>query len=450
MEQNKEQYYKITIKEIFVVIFNWKWLLILFLFIGLLLGGFLGYFTSQRNAEVVTIVEFQWEGISRGEYPNGERFDYGSAFDATIYGSVIENLSLDLSVSDLQKYFTFIPIVPANILELTERAMLQNIDYSYFPTTFKLSLRTGPLGLNADEGSKILTMLIDVYKETFQRQFISKTIILDFTNEDFSNYDYFEILEILVSQISIINNAVNQVLPGGSEFVSSELSIGFSDILVRTDLISNILLQNMESRINNYLLSKDESLLLVIYQYRIEKLEFEMAKEEEIKTELQNIISTYNGGTSTIIIPGMDVENQIAVEPYLNDLYKNLVETQGKISQYKQDIAYYTLIIDRLMGNDPSFIITPEKKLEEISNLEVSIVEASSIISDIVYDTEILLSEYHNYVIKGIINPIIPPQSDSGLGIFIYSFLGIVVFGCIGIITVFSLDYRRKHNKNQI
>lgn len=437
----------ISLKEIFTIIWRWKWIVIIITFVGFFLGGLAGYFTNKNQTSVTTIVEFQWDGVTKGEYPNGERFDYGSAFNATVYGQVIEDLSLEFSISELQKSLSITPIVPNNIIEVSEKALLQNIDFSYYPTSFRLSVNISKLGLNETQASSLLSALISEFRDDFERKYINRTIIFDFTQEDLSDYDYIESYEILKSQTSIIRNAASNLLPQASDFVSSELGIGFNDIIVRIDLLNSISLNNMESRINNYLLSKDSDLLITIYEYRVETLEYDLAEQQTIEVQLQTLVTNYEGGTSTIIIPGMDSNNEIATEPYLNTLYAKLVDTQGKIASYEQDIAFYELRIDRLNGDDPLFSITPQKQAEETQKVEDLITLSSNSISQIVEDTEILISEYNRFITKGLIRTIVPPQSESGASILLYGAIGLVLGGMIGLASAFLFDYRKNNLK---
>ena len=440
----------ISLKELFTTIWNWKWVLIILTGVGLFIGGLAGYFSVKDGAQVTTILEFQWDGISKGEYPDGQRFDYGSTFDANIYAQAIDDADLDLSVSDLQKYVSITPIVPTNVLEIAEKAMLESLDYTYYPTSFRVSVKTGKLGITEEQGIKMLTTLVDTYRADFERKYVQKSVVLDFAAADLETIDYIQAQEILETQVILIQNVLDTVLPEANEFVSTTLNTGFSDVYVRLDVLNSVLLSNMESRINNYLLTKDADLLITIYQYRIEQLERELSKNQSIETELVTLIDTYKGGTSTIIIPGMDQTNEIQTEPYLNTLYQRLVDTQAKIATDEQDIVYYNLRIDRLEGNDPNFILTPEKKASETQIVEDNILYASNMISELVDDTEIMLEEYNLLISRGLVKQLVPPQDDTNVSLLLYAAIGLVLGGMIGVGAIFVIDYQvkmRKENK---
>jgi hypothetical protein len=305
------------------------------------------------------------------------------------------------------------------------------------------------LGITQEKGLNIVTLLVDTFRERFEAKYVNRTVLLDYSNEDLTSFDYIESHEILASQTQLIRNAVYNVLPEGNDFVSSQLGISFNDILVRLNLLESIELNNMESRINNYLLSKDPDLLITIYEYRVESLEYDLAEKEDIETELQLLITNYTGGTSTIIIPGMASEDQVMVEPYLNSLYENLVNTQADIASYEQDIAFYSLRIDRLNGDDPSFSVTPTKQAEEIVKVEESITSSVDVISNIVEDANTLLTEYNLFVSRGLVKSVVPPQYTGGTNLFLFGLVGIVLGGIIGVGVAFVADYKVKNKKNE-
>jgi len=437
----------VTLKVLFSVIFKWKIIVFLFSVFFLILGLIGGFIISNYQAQGVTIVEFQWDGISKGEYPNGDRFDYGSAFNSTIYGKVIEESNLDISIYDLQKIINITPIVPSNILEVSETALLQNVDFSYYPTSFKISIYNGMANISNDQASKLLSDLIEEFRTEFERKYINKSIIIDFSQEDISRFDYIEAIDILYSQIEILKSTINYVMPEADEYVSQELGVGFNEIMIRADLVRDIELSNLDSRINNYLLSKDSDLLITIYQFKAERLSLDLAKEQSIANDLQLLIDNYQGGTSTIIIPGMDTENQVATEPYLNTLYSKLVDSQARIASYVEDIAYYELRIDRLNGEDPNFLATPEKIAEETLKVEAGLLESGETISQIVSDAEIILTEYNRYVSRGLIQTIIPPQSAQENSIIIFAVAGLISGIIVGVGFAFIFDFRANKKK---
>jgi len=435
----------ITLKDIILIIWNRKILLIITSLIGLILAIIGGIIFNANNSRISTIVEFQWSGINSGEYPDGMRFDYTNIFESYIFAKAIEDLEIqDVTSNDVRANISVNPIIPSNVYSLIEAELLKGNQITYFPNVFSISVNYAQLKLNKEEGAQLLSLLIDYYRDDFEKKYIQRAVIVDFTNVDLANYDYDEAHKILESQITLIENAVDYVMPLGGDFVSTQLGIGFNDITVRTELIMNIHLLAISARINNYLLTKDINLLVTKYRYDIEKLELNLAKYSAIEIGLQEMVDNYQGSTSVIIIPGLDMDD-IETNSYINTLYANLVEVKASIANAEKDIEYFNIKIDRLLGVDPLFIVTPEQVATETVLVENSISFTNQMIGDIVDDLQILLEEYNQYLTQSLINPIMTPQYVARVDLTLFALVGLVFGGSIGLAYVF-INYKRKQN----
>jgi hypothetical protein len=435
----------ITLKDIILIIWNRKILLIITSLVGLILAIIGGIIFNATNSKISTIVEFQWSGINSGEYPDGMRFDYTNLFESYIFANAIAELDMqDVTSNDVRANITVNPIIPSNVYDLIEAELLRGNQITYFPNVFSISVNYSKLNLNKEEGAQLLNLLIDYYRQDFEKKYIERAVVVDFTNVDLANYDYDEAHKILESQIVLIENAIDYVMPLAGNFVSTQLGIGFNDITVRTELIVNIDLQSISARINNYLLTKDIDLLVTKYRYDIEKLELDLAKYLAIEVGLQNMVDNYQGSTSVIIIPGLDMDD-IETNSYINTLYANLVEVKENIANAEQDIEYFNIKIDRLLGVDPLFIVTPEQVEAETAIVEASILSTNLVIGDIVEDLQIVLEEYNRYLTQSLINPVMTPQYVARVDLIIFALVGLVFGGSIGLAYVF-INYKRKQN----
>ncbi|MDO9629237.1 MAG: hypothetical protein Q7I99_04990 [Acholeplasmataceae bacterium] len=435
----------ITLKDIIMIVWNRKFLLMIACFIGLVVTVIGGIIFNSTNSKISTIVEFQWSGITAGEYPDGKRFDYTNIFESYIFAEAIAELSIEnATTNEMRSNIKVAPIIPGNVYDLIEAELLRGNQITYFPNVFSISVNHSKLGLSKTEGAQLLSLLIDKYRVDFEKKYIERAVVVDFTKVSLENYDYSEAHQILESQVILIENAVDRVLPLGSSFVSTQLGIGFNDIIVRTQLISNIELRSISARINNYLLTKDVTLTVTRYRYDIERLELDLAKYHAIETGLDTLITNYIGSTAIIIIPGLDMDD-IKVEPYLSTLYAKLVDVKSKIANAEQDVAYYEIRIDRLLGNDPLFIITPEQVVTETAIVEDSIQSTNLILSKVVEDMQILLEEYNQYVIQSQIRPVMAPQYVARINLMIFAIVGIALGGSIGLAYVF-INYQKKQN----
>ena len=436
----------ISLKDLWLIIWKRKYLLIFVTLLVFTLTMVVGIVMTRTDSKVVTIVEFQWNGITKGEYPDGQRFDYGSVFETFVINDAIEQANLlNINSTDIRKNLSITPIIPTQILEQIENSLLRGIQITYYPTMFKVAIDNGNLGITVDEGKVIVYALLDGFRTDFERRFIDRSIIVDYTVEDLTEFDFIDSYEILKAQVDLINNAINTVLPSANNFVSSQLGIRFTDIRVRVNLLEDIELVSMSSRINNYLLSKDKDLLITRYSYIVESRQLDLAREQAIQAELITLIDNYVGGTNTIIIPGLDPSLTPNLDPYLNNLYERLVTSQSLSANYQKDINFYQTRISRLEGNDPLFIVTPQKEAEEIVKVEASILRSSEALGDITDDLNIMLTEYNQLITRNLIKPMMAPQKQQGTSIFIYAAVGLVLGGVIGLGSVFLVDAVKKH-----
>lgn len=443
-DSGEKSNYGMSLKDLFTLFWKWKWLFAIVIASFTLVFSIIGYISSQNSGKVIAVVEFQWDGINLGEYPDGQRFDYNSMIDGPVLSESIADANLDLSSIELRKYLKITPVVPNDLDQIIERAKLQDINFTYFPSTFQLSIDVGLLGINKDTGKTLISLIVDRIRENFEEKYIEKTLILNYTADEISELDYIESLEVLKTQVELINSAISNQMPEASDFVSTKYNQGFNDIIVRLNLINDIFLSNMESRINNYLLSKDHDLLITRYSYLIELLNLDLDKELKLATEVTQLIDTYKGNTSTIIIPGMDVANQIPTEPYLNDLYQNLVNIQLSIATIERDIDYYEIRVQRLRGEDPSFILTPEKIETETAFVVSMISSISSDINSITQVTDDMISEYVRLVTRGSIRLITPVYFDN-TSFVLFVAVGFILGTISGVVSVFIFDNRKKN-----
>ncbi|MBE0700340.1 MAG: hypothetical protein IH571_01510 [Acholeplasmataceae bacterium] len=415
-----------------------KHLLIVITFFGLILGVAVAFIQRIQESSVATIVDFQWAGISQGEYPNGQRFDYSNLFETYVYSEALDQAGMDeITVGDLRGAVRIVPIIPNDVLEMIQYNLELGIQTSYFASQFKISVDNGKLNISVQQAQEVLSLLIEGFRDDFERKFIQRSVILDYTKSDLETFDYVDSLEILQTQVQLVRNAVNSVLPGASNFISSDLGIVFADIQVRTNLIETIELNNMASRINNYLLSKDKDLLITRYTYTVERMQLDLDKQNDIEVGLQDLVTNYTGSTVVIVIPGLDLSDQFATDPYLNTLYANVVSTQAEIARLQQDIIYYQLRIDRLEGNDPLFIVTPQKEAEEIEKVEESIQRSSDGLESIVEDMDVMLTEYNTILTKGLVKTLAAPQYDTNISMLLYAAFGLILGGMLGLGAIF-------------
>ena len=354
-----------------------------------------------------------------------------------------------ISSTELKKSITIIPIIPNSVTEYIESQLLRGNQVSYFATEFKIVLNNGYLNLSVSEAQELLNSLINEFKLDFERKYISKSIIIDYMKTDLSQYDYIEAYDILSSQIELIYDVIDQVLEESNDFTSAQLGFGFNNIKVRADLIKQIDLENIIASVNSYLLTKNKESLITNYKYKIELITLDLNKEQAYLLEIENLIAGYTGSTTAIIIPGVDTDI-VELDPYLNNLYQEAVDSQKLIAQHDRDIVYFQKQVDRLDGSDPSYIVTPEKQAEEAINVESAIDSSTEQLSSVVSDLSILLEEYNLYRSRSLVKILNTPQYEAELNLGFMIILGALIGGLAGLTFTFVKNNKDNNKMNNV
>lgn len=430
---------EISLKELFLVVWKGKILIGIVTFVFLVVSFFGAMIYDNSSSEVGTIVTLQWSGIGQGEYPDGSRFDYGEAIEPYILTLAIDELDMELVTNDVRNSMSFTPIVPNDILSVIQLSLEEGEQITYFASDYMLVMNNGALEITVEEARELINEIVNQYRLDFERKFINQITVLDFTDADFDSYDYLDAYDILVAQMSAINNAMNARSASG--FYSPTLGISFNDILVRTNLLSRIEYEQISSRVNTYLLTKDKDYLVTNYAYKNQLNQLELDKALVMEGNSQIMLDNYAGSVNTIIIPGLSDLDALEIDTYYNVLIANQITLQTSIANLEKDIEYNELLIDRLEGNDPLFTVTPQDQADEALIVEAHIASADAELEDIVNDSNILLSEYNDYITSNIIKPLMAPQYQSSVSKMLVGAVGLVLGA--GIATVVVLF---KHN----
>ena len=441
----------ISLIDLFLIVWRKKFLIIALSFLGLVLGGAVAFVMNNNNETLATIVEYQWDGINEGEYPNGARFEASNAFTVTVYLNAIEEAGVELTSNEVREQLTIRPIVPNNVLNAIQQAIENGEELTYFPTAFKYSLNAGQLGISEAQASTLLNALIDGFREDFEAKYIQQTVVLNYALTNLNTYDYSEVARIYGTQLELIKSAIDRVLPEANTFVSTELGLSFNDILVELDLVRTVDLNNMNALINTFLLTKNIDRAITRLEYDNEIKELELAKETQVLTNLQEAIVSYPGSEQTIVIPGLD--GIIETTTYLEVLYTELLESQRTIAELEQDIAFnesrielYEALRDNNQNN-----LAAQAALNELTEENTGLLDTTNtIINVLVTNTNTLLEEYNLIVVRNIAINLTSPTVEEGSNTLLFAAIGLVLGGMVSLGVVFinhtMKDYKKKKN----
>lgn len=429
---------EISLKDLFKVIWSKKFLILVVGFIGLVLGGLGGLWYQNQNQTVVSIVNFQWEGLSDGVYPDGSEFDYSNAIEPYVISAAIQEVGLDITSSEVREATTITPLVPSDVSTLILSALEKGEQLTYFSSDYKISIDISKLKITEEESKSLINSVLIGFEEDFDKKYISHQVILDYTGTDFLNIDYVDIEDILSTQTSLIVSVMSQKYNENPDFVSPTLSVGFNDLLVRSELVRRVEISQIEAKTNAYLLTKDSDYIITKYNYEIEKLDYDLQELQLREAGIQDQITNYNAGVSTVIIPGLD--NEIPMDNAYSDLVDEILSVQQQIADVTYDKQYLEDLVAKY--EDPTLIVSANKQAEEIANVEALILDVDEKLADMVEDANVLLTEYNTYMTSTLVQPLMAPEIQFEGSMLMFAGIGLLVFAGVSVaVVLFKHDW---------
>jgi len=439
----EHDYEEISIKELIETLWGYKWLILVLTILSGLIAFMAGQVMSARSEQVQTVVSLEWNGLVDGTYPDGERFIYNNMFESYVLSDALADAGVDtLTTTDLRSALEIVPIIPSDVVSMIERSIEQGERITYYATEYKLMLETGDLDIDNEQGKMLLEYLIEAFKVDFEHKYIGKALVFNYTDTDLSKYDYSEMVDVLELQVSLLNSVLETALEDGSNFRSTSLGLGFDDLVSRLSLVKEVELNNIDARVSNYLLTKDLDLVVTRHEFMVEELSLEIEKLLMYEGALEENILDYTGQETIVIIPGLDSE--YSVDPYINTLYNELIDTQEQLSNAQADKSYYQNKIDEMVilynttYNDG---VTYERQVALVEN---SLEDARASIGDVATDLDTMLEEYNRYITRNTVLPLTAPQVTSDVNVLLYTAIGTVLGGMVSLLVVFLRETLKK------
>jgi hypothetical protein len=432
-----EQEDGLSFTELFMMFWRKRVLITVMAVVGALAGALTSAFINAQSVNVSSIVEYQWDGINKGEYPNGSRFDVINAFSPSVYNISLELLDLDLTVNETRNELTVTPVVPRSVLDSIQAAVERGETFSYFPTVYRYTLNISNLSLSDEQGKLLLDDLINEFTSEFQRTYVTQTVVKSLSFDDFDAFDLLDQVLVIKNQIDSMTVLIEDLIafkPSAAIFRSSTLNLSLNDILSQLALTRSLQLNSAEALIVANQLSTDSGLTVDRLTFNNRLMNVELAKANQFLAELKLLVENYSGSTSTIIIPGY--EGQINTTSALESIYERIIETQELIAELEQDIIYNELIIAEFETASTNTVLNTRAQNELNSVVE----DLTSIIDN----TNTLLSEFNQVLNRNTTRVLVNATIEAGVSLVLYSAIGLFALGFVSLIVVFFTSPKLK------
>jgi capsular polysaccharide biosynthesis protein len=437
---------EISLREILEVIWKGKWLIALITIVAVLLTGIGTYIMLPNSQHVVAIININYPGIEQGLNPDGTQFDILQLKSPYVIEKALEELALTnsgLKLDDIRRNIDITPIVPDDVSQRAETILKQGQEFVYYPSEYKITYKINK-AFSYSQGIQLVEEIISQYKKYFYMLYSDvKTVENTISNVDLSNYDYPDIVEIINKQVESVQELLESKAEEGSGFRSSNTGYTFTDLSRSYDVLKNVDITKLESLVNTNTLTKDRERLIKDYEYRVKRMELEMAKKSSEAEEARKLMDQYKK-EDYVLLPDA-LGGQIKTEntsSYYSTLAEMAITASVEAANLQHEIEYYRNEIERLKSVPT---INNAKLMEEADNLIETI---KSKMSDLVTKTNDTLEDYYLYKYENNIRQIAPAEIETGINILMNLAIAFVAGIMIGIFAVL-LRYYWKSTENE-
>ena len=329
-------------------------MIITFLGAGAAVGYF--YLTRAYLGTSTVLFAYGYQGAADGVDPLGRPLDVGKIKSPYVIDKAIQQVDLyrtGITVEDVRSALIVEGVIPDDIMEeiliikeiaTKSPSKLEDLtELQYHPTQYVVRLRqeASLKTLSRQNMNDLLNAIIYQYRQYFIEEY-SDRYLLDTIAENFdqTRYDYFEIVQILDSQINNIINYSVVMQAKSPDFRSPVTEMTFGDILANVRLIQSVNLQRLSALVHSENMSRDRHQLATLYEYNIKRMTMEMNVCIENADVARKLAEMYEKDVFVIDhLPEQDSYSQ-ASEIY-DGLLKDIFDLLSRANYLKEEIQFY-------------------------------------------------------------------------------------------------------------
>jgi hypothetical protein len=411
-----------------------------------LLAGFVKIFIGQimkDDCYAQAVITLQFDGIEEGLDPNGSSFDINKLKSPNVIQTALDNIGeTDFSAEDIRQNISIEGVIPEDAVEritVIKEMSLENVsnyekilDVSYFPSQYVVYLYQ-QRGMSSSKTKEILNAVLDSYKEYFLDTY-ANTAVLTVTSNllNYEDYDYQESIDMITSQIEIMENYVDERRTQAPDFRASSTGLSFGDISTSLSTIEEVDLPNLSAYVESITLTKDKERLVEYYNYRIKDYNMQMSEVESNLTTVQNTINSYVKDP-IVIVSSQETTEELSQN---NEYYDSLVQQKIKLSSDMASLNTKLNETYRLLN--AVSVSDSENTQEQYDYADEKLANITATISKWVSLIEETTDEYYNTTLfSNAVKVSVPAQYKAAGGLTsIIKTLGIFVIAMVFIVIV--------------
>ncbi len=253
------------------------------------------------------VIHYNDPMAEQGLTPTGSKLDVNEIRSSAVMSKVVDRMGLVgiYSVDSLISRISITPLPDADKLAQKEAKLEEGEEYVYEPSTFIVSF-TATNSEGAEFARTVLDETLDVYYSVYSQNYVNvapaKNVVENIVNE---NYDFLEMVELIDRGIDETLTTLYQRMGQYPYYRSTTTGYSFSDLADEFNFLREVKLSNLFSRIYNYQVTKNKTVLVADYTTRIDNNNVQNAKEKSIIEDTLEVIDAYvekmrNSGNTNI------------------------------------------------------------------------------------------------------------------------------------------------------
>ena len=241
------------------------------------------------------VIHYNDPMAEQGFTPTGSVLDVNEIKSSAVMSKVVNRMGLTgiYSVDSLISRISITPLPDEDKLAQKEARLEEGEEYIYEPSTYIVSF-TATNNEGTEFARTILDETLDVYFAEYSQKYVNvapaKNVIDNIENE---NYDYIEMVEMIDSGIDQTLTTLYQRMDQKPYYRSTNTGVSFNDLADEFSYLRHVRLSALFSKIYNYQITKNKTILISDYATRIDNNNILNVKEESIVTDTVAVIDAY-------------------------------------------------------------------------------------------------------------------------------------------------------------